>query len=607
MTALALSSGPVAQWIEQRSPKARARVRLTPGTLGTSADELKIAEERRTLTSELITASDARKKLIVAGPGTGKTYNFHRALETVGGGGLALTFIRALFWELERDLGDVAQVNTLHGYCKHLAYQLPLEGLSGQPDYYPALVLLMARDSELLGPGPVKSDDIEGALHRLDDSEGLISRALELGSYYDAVSHSDVVYRVWRHLDQHPDSAPEFPLIVVDEYQDFCLLETRLVDALACKNPILIAGDDDQALYGFKDASPEFIRTLAKDPAFERFDLPYCTRCTEVVVNAVNNVVRRAQDQGHLAGRIDREYLCYLPKKLPDSEAHPAIIWASCTGQTKKIPYMSDYVVQQIGQIPADDIAESQGDGYPTALILGPRHWVRPIYAAIKEKFPNAVFRPKTDLKVDVLAGYRRLASDASSRLGWRILLDAHPFQNADAAIRNALTENRELTDLVPDGYRMEHLAVAEVIGRLAGGAGLVDEDRALLECALDRPIAEIEAALGVDEEGAQPPEPETDADVPSILCTTRVGAKGLSAGYVFMVGFNDGVFPETPDAITDDEICELIVGLSRTRKECHLVSCSNSFVGKLKPSRFLNWFGVRIEERYISKAYWNE
>jgi superfamily I DNA/RNA helicase len=36
---------------------------------------------------------------------------------------------------------------------------------------------------------------------------------------------------------------------------------------------VLIAGDDDQALYGFKHASANFIRALAEDPDFERFDL----------------------------------------------------------------------------------------------------------------------------------------------------------------------------------------------------------------------------------------------------------------------------------------------------------------------------------------------
>jgi hypothetical protein len=61
--------------------------------LPTRPTELDAVAERRTETSDLIVESKAANKLIIAGPGTGKTYNFRRALEAVGGNGLALTFI----------------------------------------------------------------------------------------------------------------------------------------------------------------------------------------------------------------------------------------------------------------------------------------------------------------------------------------------------------------------------------------------------------------------------------------------------------------------------------------------------------------------------------
>jgi superfamily I DNA/RNA helicase len=237
------------------------------GHLGDRAEELAAAVEGRDKTSDRLIDSEAGKRLIVAGPGTGKTYNFHRALEAVGPGGLALTFIRALYWELERDLGGVAQVNTLHGYCKHLAYRLPLEGLSREGlDYYPALVLVMADDLTLLGRGEVTSAELQSAVNNLDDSHGLVTAVLELGSYYNAIAHCDVVYWVLTHLEANPDSVPNLPLVVIDEYQDFCLLETRMVEMLGTASPLLVAGDDDQALYGFKDASPpsELLRSIRR-------------------------------------------------------------------------------------------------------------------------------------------------------------------------------------------------------------------------------------------------------------------------------------------------------------------------------------------------------
>jgi ATP-dependent DNA helicase UvrD/PcrA len=384
-----------------------ARVRFTPGPLGHTTAELEAAAKRRVATSDRLVGSDAHARLIVAGPGTGKTYNFRRALRSAGEGGLALTFIRALADELAQDLADVAQVNTFHGFCKHLAYKLPLAGLGKGLDYYPPLFLLFAEDMRLLGDGQIGVRDLERALHTLDDEHGLISRIMELGSYYNAVSHADVVYRVLRHLEGNPDSVPEFPLVVVDEYQDFCRMETRLIAALKTASPVLAAGDDDQALYGFKDASPEFIRALARDDDFERFDLPYCSRCTEVVVDAVNNVVAEAQERGHLDDRIDRDYLCYLPEKLEDSETHPAIIHAECSVQTKKAPYMGMYVTEQIGRISDEDIAESHEGRYPTALVIGRRHFVEPVYEVIRESYPKAILRTSDRLEIDAVDGYR--------------------------------------------------------------------------------------------------------------------------------------------------------------------------------------------------------
>lgn len=443
-----------------------------------TTEELQAAEDQRAGTSDRLVDSNAERKLIVAGPGTGKTYNFRRALKAAGGKGLALTFIRALTRELERDLGDLAQVNTFHGFCKQLAYQLSLDGLGKGLHYYPPLLMLIAEDLHLLGHAKISDRNLEHAFHNLDDGEGYISAALAHGEYYNAVSHADVVYSVLRHLEENPEAVPEFSLVVVDEYQDFCLLETRFIDVLRDVSPVLVAGDDDQALYAFKDSSPEFIRALAEDEDFERFDLPYCSRCTEVIVDAVNSVVAEAQDRGNLADRIDREYLCYLPEKLKDSVAHPEIIWAECSVEKKNAPFMGMYVTEQIASIPEADIAESHKEKYPTVLVIGRRHLLKGVYDVIKESFANAVLRESVPLEIDVLDGYRRLATDPASRLGWRILIHARPPKQVKSVLEDALTKGKELADLLDEDYKAHHLGVAELIRAMLDDGGAYGQAR---------------------------------------------------------------------------------------------------------------------------------
>ncbi|MEK9179727.1 MAG: hypothetical protein AAB893_04650, partial [Patescibacteria group bacterium] len=67
--------------------------------------------------TNLIIQSTAKNKIIVAGPGTGKTTTFRKLLEAKSGDKLALTFINSLAFDLQKGLGELAESYTFHGYC----------------------------------------------------------------------------------------------------------------------------------------------------------------------------------------------------------------------------------------------------------------------------------------------------------------------------------------------------------------------------------------------------------------------------------------------------------------------------------------------------------
>jgi hypothetical protein len=393
-----------------------------------SGPDLAEIERLRSEAIEAIVNSGADKRLIVAGPGTGKTYTFKKALAKaiVDSGradkGLALTFIRNLVADLSEPLSDVADVFTFHGFCKHQMHRHAVAGLQEGWDYYPALLEIIGADLKLIGRKGIERDDVERCLHNLDDSDGVITAALGIGDYYNAVSHTDLVHRALTHFTENQDAIPIYPLIVVDEYQDFSLLETSFLRLLEAKSKVLIAGDDDQALYAFKNASAKYVRELHADDDHANFDLPYCSRCPQVIVEAVNDVIAAARDNGNLDGRIDKPFECYLPDKQTVSEAHPRIIYAQCTVQAKKAPYPGRYIAECIATIPADDIRASKEGGYPTVLVIGDRPFGPAVYEVVKEQFPQAEMRSAPPL-MSPLDGYRRLAADADSRLGWRIIL----------------------------------------------------------------------------------------------------------------------------------------------------------------------------------------
>ena len=563
-------------------------------------DDAEFARQKKTRAdaSDRVVGSTAAKRLIVAGPGTGKSFTFRRAFSQVGDSGLALTFIRALERELRAALPTSVQVNTFHGYCVHL-FRL-FHG--SDPFMYPPLFDLVATDLTLQGRTTSWSD-IDAAFFDVDDSKGLLTAAIARADYYGAVSYNDIVYRVLRSLQAEPQRIEKFPLIVVDEYQDFNRLETAFIDVLATANQLLVAGDDDQALYKLKRASPDYLRTIATDGSYQRFELPFCSRCTEVVVLAIHDVLLEAQKRGLLAKRLTKPFDCYLPEKWSDSEAHPHIVVISCSVEMRKAPYMSRYVVQQIATISADDVKESHEKSYPTVLIIAPRPFLQSTYELIKETYPQAELRMSSQLEVDPIEGYRRLLVDSRSRLGWRILTHCFVVTDFEELMRRVLVDGAELADVLPEAYRREHVDIASLLRRLIQGETLNATEEKQLEDKLSRPIDRIRAQVSPEAEESAVAVPQ---DKPTIICTTLVGAKGLSAGYVFVVGMMDGHFPRDPLAVSDDEVCSFIVALSRTRKECHLVWC-RMYAGVVKsPSVFLRWIRQPTELRRISKSSWS-
>lgn len=82
------------------------------------------------------------------------------------------------------------------------------------------------------------------------------------------------------------------------------------------------------------------------------------------------------------------------------------------------------------------------------------------------------------------------------------------------------------------------------------------------------------------------------------------IGSKGLSAGHVFIVGFNNGHLPRDRYDISDDEVCQFLVGLSRTRKACHVISVGRYGKGWLEPSDFAGWIAPHLEGLKVDKTY---
>jgi superfamily I DNA/RNA helicase len=539
-----------------------------------SAEE---AEFRDAIASVLSSPSD--KKLVIAGPGTGKTTLFKQLLELAAGEPdqrIVLTFINNLRDDLEDDLGGLAQVFTLHSYCLGLLHRNPVLRGSLSPGFRccPGLASLIAEDWEIITQSDAPQFVAE--MRALSD-ENQIPFYLSRGEYYDAVDFDDTVYRAYEGLSSGRAVCDTYDLVLVDEYQDFNALEAGVIGALAECSPILIAGDDDQALYSqLRDASWEYIRLLSKAGEYEVFKLPFCMCCPKVVVDAVNDILAKADDLDRLEGRIEKPYKHFPPAKRADSIKYPYISHVETSVQRQDANYMGRYLAQAIAQIPAHETEEAASGGYPAALVIVAQPYRDQIISHLEEAGYAVESRRDSDSKRSREVGLQLLKADPVANLGWRIVLAADaPSFLKDTVVATA-DGTRSLVVLLPDEYR----------------ASVLNEVDAHEPTAQDECDARSRAVEGV----------------PRVRVTSFEGAKGLSAQHVYIAGLHNGELPHDPALIKDLEICKFVVGLTRTRKKCTLIRTRN-FAGKWKsPSSFISWINPdRLEFIKVDAEFWRQ
>jgi superfamily I DNA/RNA helicase len=85
------------------------------------------------------------------------------------------------------------------------------------------------------------------------------------------------------------------------------------------------------------------------------------------------------------------------------------------------------------------------------------------------------------------------------------------------------------------------------------------------------------------------------------------MGSKGLQADHVIIIGVNEGHFPNRNDRITDEEVSQLIVALTRTRKSCTIVSTDRLGGERLRRSRFVEWLNPFLDEIRADKAFFDQ
>lgn len=542
-----------------------------------------------------ILSSKSSKKIILSGAGTGKTTIFKELLKTNSSGrSVVMTFIKSLTDDMDSIFGNLAEVKTFHAYCKKVLHQQ-----NGKVELFPCLTQIIDEDAGYLG---LALNDFDRKFQMLDETSSEIAFYLKRGDYYDAVAFNDSVYRLYKQLQKKPNIVPKFNQILIDEFQDFNPLEVAFINELESKGNIVIAGDDDQSVYEGRFASPDHLREKYHSGVYERFELPFCGRCPAVIVNAANAFLNNAEEKGHLKGRVRKRFECYIERKGPDSTRFPKIHIARCT--TGHV--VAKYINEVIRNIDDEDIKESwkegkEGSEYPTVLITGPKQYLAIIQKELVNDYPQIIYKSSEQPVLKVINGYNALLRDGEANLGWRILVNFY-FNRRD--IKNIIRRSDtgdQLPSILNNDFVQKQEKVVDIIRSITQEE---DFDKDELEKYTGEYCDEIVEYYSPKE---QEEKDAIDKTKPSILLSSFVGCKGLSAGHVIIVGANDSSIPKDPTNIRDIEIAQFLVALTRTRKQCHIVSdkwliapmLNGVYQEANNKTLFLNWIhNELIEDR---------
>ncbi|MDE0243366.1 MAG: UvrD-helicase domain-containing protein [Candidatus Kaiserbacteria bacterium] len=508
-------------------------------------------EKHRKEYTDKILSSNSNKKVVVAGPGTGKTFTFNEYLKKVGGdreSKVVMTFINPLVDDLHSDLGDMAIVRTFDSFIKEECEKNSL--IKEGERYFLGANEVIKEDYEHVYGEEKNFSHLFNTLDIKEESQDVQGFVATQNRFYKFVDPSVIKYRLNEWYNKNPDKAPRYDLVIIDEFQDFNNLEAEIITGHLSEN-ILLAGDDDQVLFEFKGSSPDCIRGLFNEKNdYESFTLPYCSRCPTSVVHFVNKIIQHGKSVGVLPeNRCDKEY---LPFKEEENESVVFIQYA----EGLKFP-----IERELKNI------KERG---ASVLILYPysaKQEAEKLYDYLTLR-GFRINRKKEGQEKKLFEALDILSNDQESNLGWRIVLQFLLKGEEKKVVERCYGEKKDIFDVVDEECKNKVLDMIAVIKNFNSSKNLCKEgQKDLLLEVLEIKAGEVSKTGDRKEKVKNLKKKYLRSKLNNTLSIEmcNVGnSKGLSADYVFIYPFSKQYFKlQEPK-----DVYNIIVALTRTKKK---------------------------------------
>lgn len=453
----------------------------------------------------------------------------------------------------------------------------------------------------------------------------------------DMLDFDDLLIKVYDLFTNHPDILHKyqerFKYILVDEFQDTNLIQYKIIRLIALKyQNIFVVGDDDQSIYSFRGTNYENMNLFKKDfPLYQRFTLTQNYRSTSTILTYSNRLI---------AHNINRE-----PKELFTDNVGSVddVVLYQAMDERDEVDYVLDHI---------ESLKNSQNSFKDFAILYRSSSLLRNVeLGLIRRQIPYKVYGGLSYLRrrevKDIIAyfklmisdndliSFRRVVNIPSRGIGTSTLDKLDNFRklmkvSVMDAIDNSLSflpkakymQLKAFKDLIISfREKLENIDLITLFDFVLSETGYLEYLKSEAESEEDfnerkanllefkSILWSVENSGEVDIDRIQRLKDAFDSAILSdeylqnqkenpngVTVSTIHSVKGLEYKYVFLIGFEENIFPNNFRVNSSSELEEerriAYVAITRAKEKVFL-SCAEkrllygSFV-KNEPSRFL-------------------
>lgn len=393
----------------------------------------------------------------------------------------------------------------------------------------------------------------------------------------NALDFDDIIYITVQLLQQNPDVREyyqrKFRYILVDEYQDTNHMQYLLTSLLAGGyQNICVVGDDDQSIYRFRGATIENILNFEKQyPGTRTIRLEQNYRSTQSILNAANAVI------SHNIGRKGKRLWTDNGKGEPitvyeaSDEGTEGNFVAGKILAGSRGKQFRDYAILYRTNAQSNALEYAlKRNGIPYRVIGGTRFFDRAevkdmlsYLCVINNRFDDLrlkriINNPPRGLGQKTIETASRLA-EAEHKPLYAVIADAGnygPLEKSAGKFRQFSDMVESLAQLLDDGMSLPDF-YEEVLVRTGYEDMLKAKETEENKTRLEN-VRELKSSIYSYVENAETPslagfleeialytdlEQYNEGD-DAVVMMTMHSAKGLEFPHVFLVGFEDGLFP---------------------------------------------------------------